>query len=252
MQGSSAHPLRLIPLAVLLGACASGHRIPAVPEGEVPAMAGRECRYQTHPAAVGAGTLPPVTDPAWLADAAAEAGVTGPVTLSIRYDDDGRLDWVRPIPLADAPAHRLASAVRDAAPATSAAPWGARLVYAPGEPARVLPSVICDAAPEDANAITAATRGRVDMGIKPLSKNGRLKYVVRVLVAPDGSPVRAELAPTSARQGNLGQLLRESAMDQRYRPALHDGFPVAGEYTLEREIRWRTEVRTVRRPAGRG
>lgn len=238
-------------LAVLLGACASAHPIPPVPDGEVPAMAGRECRYQTHPDEVGAGTLPPVTDPSWLADAAAEAGVGGPVALSIRYDDDGRLDWVRPIPFAEGPAHRLASAVRDAAPPSRAAALGVRLLYAPGEPARVLPGVICDAAPEDPSAIAAAGRGRVDMGIKPLSKSGRLKYIVRVRVAPDGSPIRAELAPTSAHQGNIGQLLRAAAMDQRYRPALHDGFPVAGLYTLEREIRWRTEVRTVRGRGGR-
>lgn len=156
------------------------------------------------------------------------------VTLSVRYDDQGRLAWVRPIASSVGPERTasIESVLFDNVVRDGPGNWGFRLKVSEDR-AEVLPSIVCPA--------------RVRQGVRrpvypPRTVSARAAVdrlaglPVELVIAIDerGRVIRAAL-PRSTGDRGLDQYLVESVMEIDFFPRTHDG--VAIPTTIRRSIR---------------
>ena len=166
--------------------------------------------------------------------ATADLEVADSLTLSVRYDDQGRLAWVRPVASSVGP-ERTASiesvlfdnVIRDGPPG-----WGFRLKVSE-DGAEVLPSIVCPARirqgvrrpvypPRTMSARSAADR------------LGGLPVELVIAIDERGRVVHVRL-PQSTGDRGLDQYLIESVMEIDFFPRTHDGVPIPS--TIRRSIR---------------
>lgn len=161
------------------------------------------------------------------------------LVVSIRYDLEGFLQWVR---IAD-PERRdpaldeLARLLEVAVPAQGSRAWGVRLlVRDDGKPLGVLPAVICEAVqvssmPTRLPLLSARDRAEV------LRNRGRQMHV-RVLVDAQGRVVETRLQASSGSY-LLDDFALAYARGLAFDPRLHDGFPVDSWVTVDVRVGWR-------------
>jgi hypothetical protein len=225
----------LVIVAVAAG-CASG----GVPAGEVPGIEGRACSFAASSEQVAAWQARVDAD-ASTGDAAAPRA---PVELSVRYDDQGGLEWVRPL-TPSAEAAELAGSLAASLPARVEPGPSFRLRLRPGAPAEALAGVACAVEHPRAREVLGAALRRADFSELNASAPGKLEFDLEVDVAPTGRPLRTRVRRRAGRAGAVERAVAEAAMRERYLPALHDGFPITGTYTFE--VRIESRVRVIRR-----
>ena len=214
---------------LLLTACATSSA-PGVSPTDVPGIEGRDCRY-----------LPLRLDEeggGWwrgLGDTVSE-----PVTLSIRYGPADSIAWVRPLGIPTAAGERWAERVAEEAERAESPRADMRLRLRPGHPPRPLPPVACEPQLPRGEQFL---RGSPPPGVlaRAPRSTSPIHFKLTVSVGPDGEPRHARVTGGGAGMAGVESFLVDSAMSHRYLPALHDGFPVPGEFSYQMRIR--TEVR---------
>ena len=240
-------PRSFLALFVLLSstACATaGARIPPVPVAELSGLRDRDCRYLAHPDSVRGWPSGAAALVAWQREDRPTPARA--VTLSVRYDHEGSVEWVREVGTATADGQRLVKEIASVLPATGRPAAGVRLRFSPDQPPGVLPGIACEATlPPGARFISGPPLG---LDYSQLPRGGSaVRYTVDVSVGRDGHPSRAVVRGRSAVPGSIEAHLVGSAMAHRYLPALHDGFPVPGTYTYSLKV----GIRAVRVPGER-
>lgn len=191
----------------------------------------------------------PVEDPEWmppledlarpgtrgnLSLATADFEAVDSVTLSVRYDEQGRLVWVRPIASTVGPerTESIEAVLFDNVLRDGPSHWGFRLKIGEDR-AEVLPSIVCPVRvrqgirrpvypPRTVSARTAADR------------LGGLPVQLEIAIDERGRVVHVRL-PQSTGDRGLDQYLIESVMEIDFFPRTHDGVPVPS--TIRRSIR---------------
>ncbi|MGK7313116.1 MAG: TonB family protein [Candidatus Longimicrobiales bacterium M2_2A_002] len=156
------------------------------------------------------------------------------VTLSVRYDDEGRLAWVRPIASSVGPERTasIESVLFDSVIRDGPANWGFRLEVSEDR-AGVLPSVVCPVRIRQGvrrpvyPPRTLSARAAVD-------RLGGLPVELVIAVDERGRVVHVRL-PRSTGDRGLDQYLIESVMEIDFFPRTHDGVPIPS--TIRRSIR---------------
>ena len=156
------------------------------------------------------------------------------LTLSVRYDDQGRLAWVRPVASSVGPERTasIESVLFDNVIRDGPASWGFRLKVSE-DGAEVLPSIVCPARirqgvrrpvypPRTVSARTAADR------------LGGLPVELVIAIDERGRVVHVRL-PQSTGDRGLDEYLIESVMEIDFFPRTHDGVPIPT--TIRRSIR---------------
>ncbi len=225
-------------LPALASACGGGPR----PEQEpvpasfaVPGVTGRRCDH------VGRrGEVPALTDLAragtagnialWARGAADAPGDT--VLLSLRYADDGRLDWVRVLSSTMAPVQtaELVHLLQESLVEDWRGGSGVQLRLVAGRLDAVLPSVVCDAYP-----LRRLPGIRLPMltsreYVEYLENRGR-RFDVLISLDEQGRVMDVQL-PHPTGYHTIDQYLIEFPRDWEYAPRLHDGIPVSSTLRL--------------------
>ena len=218
----------------------------------------------------GAGSLqgrtcPAATTPARLPDLAALLDVTAflqgfasdsiaqasvePMIFSIRFAPTGQREWVQAVG-AGSGAARLAHVQRLIATylkqqTAAKEPWSLRLRIMPGDSVHLslAHSEVCpvELIPERSTA-SGGSLGLLDREeLAELRRAGPVE--VEVDVSPTGSVLGVDLRRRSGSRIVDDQMLKR-ARESRYRPALIDGFPVAGRYVFGSRTRVRVRSAT--------
>lgn len=200
--------------------------------GELPGIAGRDCRL-----AFPRGESPALAELARtgtrgnIALWGLEMEATDTVELSVRYAEDGRLLWVETI-RANVPEDRalaLESLLLEALNDREQPDWGVRVLVVAGDVERVAPSVIC--APEPRSA------GSVQPNIEAM-RDFRLvrgyRFPVRIALDERGSVLDVRLLRRTYSRA-IDQYLINYIWDSNFEPKLHDGIglPSTLELTIE-------------------
>lgn len=171
--------------------------------------------------------------------------VTEAVTLSVRYDAQGALEWVREVGGSSPAGQRLAKEVAGLLTSAGRPATGVRLRFSPEGPPVVVPAIACEAALPPGARFTSGPPLGIDYSALPRG-GGPTRYTVDVSVGSDGHPVTAVIRGRSTAPGSIGAHLVSSAMAHRYLPALQDGFPVPGSYSYSLKV----QVRVTRTRSG--
>lgn len=211
-------------------------RTEAVGREAITAMSGRRCQMASSPESVPTfsslariGTRGNVS--LWGYDLAP----TDTVLVSVRYDDDGRLDWVQVIE-ASLTADRvtglerlLMTSLNERGPPD----WGVRLRLIGGDVADLQPSVIC---PPEVRAglrrpvvpmVTSARDARA------LERARGIRYPIQIFIDSDGRITNVRL-PRPSGDMVVDQFLTDWALSTSFRPKLHDGIamPAVVEHNI--------------------
>lgn len=152
------------------------------------------------------------------------------VIVSVRYDDEGRLAWVRAIqsslePGRSGPIERL---LRESFNEVGPEDWGVRVRVVNGDIASVEPSIICQAEPRD---------GLRDGAFVPISLEERRSlsrvrgrfFPVEISISEDGRPIYVRMDP-SVGEGLLHHYLMQWIYKTTFHPKMHDGIRMASTY----------------------
>ncbi len=220
------------------GGGADGDVVPA--RRAVDGLTGRDCHYVDEP-----GSAPPFDGVARLGTRGnlalwgrgMEAGDS--VELSVRYGDDGRLEWVRVV-TATVPGERAASLVRlirTSLADSARADWGVRIHVVGGDVTGTEPSVVCP--PErDAVGSMPAPPAVTRRDLSELYRSRGRRFMVRVTLDEQGRIMDVAIAHRTGLQ-SVDQLLLDYIRGSRFEPKLHDGFGVATVYEFPVRIRRR-------------
>lgn len=162
------------------------------------------------------------------------------VELSVYYDDEGRLTWVRAIrstaPQPDALA--LEQVLLDALEEDGPPDWGVRVVVVAGDIAGVEPSVTCPAGPRDAKPRMVAGP-RTASALAAFDQVRGRRFPVHILLDERGRILDVRL-PQSSGHTVVDQFLIDWVRATDFDPKLHDGIPVPTvlEETLRIPYRW--------------
>lgn len=232
------HTLALPAAAMVLtsGLVACGGAAPGPPSGPAqaigrdvtPTTLGRRCRM-----ASSADELPSIHHLArigtrgnvalWGMDLPA----TDTVVVSVRYDDEGRLEWVQVIEASLSP-DRVAGLERllmESLNENGPRDWGVRLRLVGGDLADLEPSVICPA------EVVAGLRGPVvpmvtsSQDVRALNRARGVRYPVQIFVDSQGRISGVRL-PRPSGDSVVDQFLTDWALSTSFRPKLHDGIPM--------------------------
>jgi TonB family protein len=223
----------LLGLAVALAACGGSAGAPesgpVPPRLAVAGLAHRQCRYVEAgtASAFSRQTRPGTRGDIALWGRAMETEDT--VELSIRYDDGGRLEWVRAL-RATLPAGRVADLERlifsnllESGPAD----WGIRVRVIGGDVAGAEPSVICR--PEREVGGTLPMTPVTARALQELYDVRGRRFGVIVTLDEQGRVMNAEIdRPTG--YTSVDQYIMDLVRASRFEPKLHDGFGVATTY----------------------
>lgn len=157
------------------------------------------------------------------------------VVLSVRYDDDGRLAWVRAIDSSLAadrvvPLERLLmeSLNEDGPP-----DWGVRVRVAGGDVKGMAPSVICPPEPRRGlrQRITPLATSRRDL--QALEQVRGRRFPIQISLDSGGGITGVRLGRSSG-DSFVDQFLMDWVFGTKFEPKLHDGIRMAA--VLEEEI----------------
>lgn len=207
-----------------------------VARNALPGLGGRTCSFTSRRDA-----LPPFMNLARLGTRGNIAiwgfsmDASDSATISVRYDEEGRLAWVRAIqssmdPARVGPLERLlAEALHEEGPTD----WGVRLRVVGGDIASIEPSVICPAEPRNAlrdPGVVPASTLREYRRVKSI--RGRY-FPLQITINADGRPVQVRMARSTG-DGMLDQYLTQWVHDTDFHPKVHDGIQLAS--TFEKTI----------------
>lgn len=223
----------VVTAAVMMAAagCGPGPRPgqEAVPPASyaIPGVTGRRCEYTNRD-----GPLPALDDLARPGTAGSIALLTrgatdaDTVVLSIRYGEEGQLDWVRALSFT-APPETVAELTRMLQQALTER-WhqdsGVRLRVVAGRVDAVLPSVVCEAYPIRRTLGQPQTLITAQEYYEYSQVRGR-RFDVLVTLDERGRVLDVRL-PNPTGYHTVDQYLVEYPRDWEYEPRLHDGIPV--------------------------
>lgn len=218
-------------LATCLSACGGKAvdftpvRSEAVGRDAITGVAGRRCQLASSPdelpdfhSLARIGTRGDIS--LWGVDLPA----TDTVLVSVRYDDDGRLEWVQVIKASLTPdrvtglERMLMASLNESGPRD----WGVRLRLVGGDVVDLEPSVIC---PPEVRAgmrrpvVPMVTSGR---DIRALEQARGVRYPIHIFVDASGRITGVHL-PRPSGDSVVDQFLTDWAMSTSFRPKLHDG-----------------------------
>ena len=220
---------RLAILAFALAGCGGQGARPPVPATSViEGIQGRDCRY-----VADLDAIPSFRDLArpgaggnislWGRDLAA----SDTVELSVRWAEDGRLQWVRAI-RSSVGGQRVAALeqlVLEAMNEMARADWGVRLLVVGGDVAGVAPSVVCQ--PEREGFIGTLDNIPLSYEVyRDLYQLGGQPIPVRVRLDARGGILGVELVRQTFSHW-VNQFVLDFVRNTRFEPKLHDGIGVA-------------------------
>lgn len=149
------------------------------------------------------------------------------LTLSIRYDDEGRLGWVEAIEssVPEARVAALEGLLRTFMNERGPPDWGVRLMVAGGRFAGLEPSVICPAEIRRGAGGPVISLPRTQRGRQELAQARGRRFRVQISIDERGRVVDVRL-PGVAGDRAVDQLLLDWAFATRFDPKLHDGLPL--------------------------
>lgn len=220
------------------GADASGLGSPAA---EVEGARGRRCSFVAQPEAMPSfEELVRIGTRGSLSLWGRGAGAGDSLELSIRYDDEGRLAWVRTLD-ATVTADRVAELerlIRSAVEENGPEDWGVRIRFVGGAVETVLPSVICDPVRTSTAQVMSAPVG-TSREMAELYSALRRRFTVRVALDERGRVLDARL-PHSTGSRLLDQYVIDVARSSQYDPKLHDGVGIPS--ILDITVRYRRRI----------
>lgn len=227
-----------------LAACGGARTSPETELGPardaIDARTGRRCTYADaldHLPSVQQVLSPGTTGSLRLWGYGREA--TDTLILSIRYGEEGGLDWVRAMVgardlVGTAELERL---VGSAVPDTGKPDWGVRLVLSgDGTPVRVLPAVTCAAVARSKIPTPAPMANRAER--LEMQRAGNRRIEVRVRLDAMGRVLEAQITQSSGSRV-LDDYALAAVRDTSFEPALHDGFPVPSVTRFRFDLNWR-------------
>lgn len=223
-------------LALVVAACggsnASGAPVPA--HAAVEGLSGRRCQYVAHydstpslSSLTRAGTVGNIS--LWGRD----QGPADTVELSIRYGDDGRLDWVEPIRVTGGAGRvaELSNLVLEAVPGSGTPDWGVRVLVVGGEVLRTEPSVICRARRVGGGSIWAAD-ANVRYALADFFRSQGGRYPVRVALDEQGRVIDVALLRRTYSRW-IDQFIIDYVRSSTFDPKLFDGIGVPTIFELQ-------------------
>lgn len=152
---------------------------------------------------------------------------TDTVLVSVRYDDDGRLDWVQVIETSLRPERvtslerLLLASLNERGPSD----WGVRLRLVGGDVADLEPSVICQ--PEARAGLRRPVVPMVTSGrdVRALERARGIRYPVQIFLDSQGRITGVRL-PRPSGHSVVDEFLTDWALSTSFRPKLHDGIPM--------------------------
>lgn len=242
MTGRNAARLGLTLLLVAaVGACSSRSADGEVKRGGIaqenlPGITGRSCQLASADDALpGFSRLARLGTRGNIALWGLDLAPSDTVVLSVRYDDDGRLAWVRAIDSSLAadrvvPLERLLmESLNEEGPPD----WGVRVRVAGGDVAGMAPSVICPPEPRRGlrQRVTPLATSRRDL--QALEQVRGRRYPVQIFLDSDGGITGVRLARSSG-DSFVDQFLMDWVFATKFEPKLHDGIRMAA--TFEEEL----------------
>lgn len=202
----------------------------------IPGLTGRRCEFvSAHDELPSFAALARPGTRGNIALLGYHAAPTDTVVLSVRYDVEGRLAWVRAIRSSlrpDAVAALeglLLSALYERGPAD----WGMRLSVIGGELSAAEPSIRCPVEVDRGGGRMAIAGPVAEREFRAIEQVRGRRVPVQVTVDDQGRIMDVRLARSTG-QAAVDQLLIDWVRATRFRPKLHDGIALAG--TLEQEI----------------
>lgn len=153
------------------------------------------------------------------------------VVLSIRYDDDGRLGWVRAIQ-SSVPAEAVASLERlvlESMHERGPADWGVRLTVVGGAYAALEPSVLCPPQIQRTGGPGAVALPTSERGFRALERARGRRFRLLISIDERGRIMDVRL-PQRSGEGVVDQFILDWAHATRFHPKLHDGIPLPATF----------------------
>lgn len=208
----------------------------AIGRDETTAMAGRRCKLASSADALPAfHTLARIGTRGNVSLWGFDLPATDTVLVSVRYDDDGRLDWVQVIEASLTPdrVRGLESLLMASLNERGPQDWGIRLRVVGGDVVDLEPSIIC---PPEVRAglrrpvVPMVTSGR---DIRALERARGIRYPIQIFVDSQGRITGVRL-PRPSGEAVVDQFLTDWALSTSFHPKLHDGIamPAVVEQTL--------------------
>lgn len=150
------------------------------------------------------------------------------VVLSVRYDEEGRLAWVRAIQssLSGEDVASLEQLMLASLNERGPADWGVRLSVVGGEYAGLEPSIVCPAEIRRNGQASVVARPTSERGYRALEGIRGRRYRVEISIDEQGRILNVRL-PRTTGEGEVDQFLLDWAHATRFHPKLHDGLPLA-------------------------
>lgn len=171
-------------LVLIAASCGGGNSAgaPVPAHAAVEGLTGRRCQYVAHYDSIPSlGSLTRAGTVGNISLWGRERGPADTVEVSIRYGDDGRLDWVEPIRATGGAGRvgELTNLILEAVPGSGTPDWGIRVLVVGGEVLRTEPSVVCRAQRVGGGSIWAADANvRYALGNFFRSQGGRFPVLV--------------------------------------------------------------------------
>ena len=226
----------LLLLALLLTGCGTGVAggpADAAPSAAVPGAQGRSCAYVMQAEEVpGMRALVRPGTRGNLALWGRNAAESDSVQLSLRYDEQGRLGWVRAVESTMPPPRtaELERLIRGAVAEEGPPEWGLRMRFVAGALAGIEPSVVCKPERSSAGGLVAEPLGTHREMSELYRMLGR-RFNVQIRLDEQGRVMDARLPRTSGSR-LLDQYVIDLARAARYEPKLHDGIGVPSLLTI--------------------
>lgn len=198
----------------------------------LPGLVGRTCTFASRP-----DELPPFSDLARLGTRGnlaiwgSSMEPSDSVTFSVRYDEEGRLAWVRAIQSSverarlDPLERLLLESFNEEGPTD----WGVRVRVVGGDIASVEPSVICPAEPRNAvrnpHIVPASTLREYQ---RVSGVRGRY-FPLEITINEQGRAVHVRLARSTG-AGMLDHYLMQWVQETDFHPKVHDGIRLASTF----------------------
>ena len=223
----------LVVLALLLTGCGAGGG-GAAPSAAVPGTHGRTCEYVM--AAEEVPDVEALIRPGTRGNLALwgrDASESDSVEVSLRYDEEGRLAWVRALETT-MPAPRTAELerlIRGAVAEDGPAEWGIRMQFVGGTIAGIEPSVVCQPERTGASGMVAEPLGTYREMSELYNTLGR-QFDVQVRLDEQGRVMDARITRSSGSR-LLDQYVIDLARASHYQPKLHDGIAIPSLLTIQ-------------------
>lgn len=235
-RGAIGRVAGVLVAAVFAGGCTGGPEAgaPEPARSAVEGLQGRICRYvSAHDAVPAFRDLARIGTGGNISLWADDLTDADSVELSIRYGDDGRLEWVEAIE-ATVDTHRVAALERlvlGTLEGYGQTDWGVRLLVVGGDVVSVEPSVICDAERVGGSSIWSSSPN-VQRALVEFFRVRGSRFPVRVTLDHQGRVLDVELIRSAYRRW-VDQYIVDFVRNSMFDPKLHDGIGVASVVEIQ-------------------